>query len=249
MDGVTLGVLLASPWVGSFLGTLVLRLPEGRPVLVARSACPGCGQRLQAWEMVPLVSWLLLGRRCRHCRAPIPAFYPAMELAAMAVALWAAAETEGAALVLSALLGWALLVLAVTDRREFLLPDAVTLPLIAAGLGAVLWLDPGSLRDHAIGAALGWVGFAGLAALYRRLRGREGLGQGDAKLLAAGGAWLGWSGLPGVVLIASLLGLTEVLLLAIRRGEMPSAARRIAFGTWLAAGIWLVWLYGPLLPP
>lgn len=249
-------LLLAAPAIGSFLGVLVLRLPEGRPVLLGRSACPDCGTVLGARDLVPVLSWLWRRGRCRHCGAAIPAFYPAMELAALGVALWAAAVVGTgpealAALVLTCLLGWGLLALAVTDWRVLLLPDALTLPLIALGLGATFRLDAGALADHAIGAVAGWGAFAGLAWLYRILRGREGLGGGDATLLAAGGAWLGWAALPGVVLLASLLGLAEALLRRVRPGEEggagPAGPGRIAFGPWLAAAIWLSWLYGPLI--
>lgn len=246
MDPALPAVLLAAPFIGSFLGTLVLRLPAGAPVLLARSACPRCGARLGAAELVPLLSWVAQRGRCRHCDAPIPRFYPTIELAALGVALWAASVAEGAALLASCLLGWALLTLAATDRREFLLPDALTLPLLALGLAATAWLDPAGLADHALGAALGWLGFAALAWAYRMLRGREGLGAGDAKLLAAGGAWIGWAGLPGAVLAASLLGLGEALARRLRQGPGAEAAP-IAFGAWLALGIWLVWLYGPPL--
>lgn len=242
-------LLLAAPFVGSFLGTLVLRLPEGRPVVLARSACPACGARLGAGDMLPLLSWLALRGRCRHCGAPVAGFYPAMEIAAPGIVLWAALilpAGEGAALLASAVLGWALLVLALTDRRAFLLPDAVTLPLAGLGLGAAAWLDPPSLLAHAAAAAGGFAAFAGIAAFYRRLRGREGLGLGDAKLLAAAGAWLGPAALPGVVLVAALLGLAEAL--ARRCGGADMAAAPIAFGTWLALATWLAWLHGPLLP-
>ena len=247
MDAALPWLLIAAPCIGSFLGTLVLRLPEGAPVLLARSACPACGHRLAAREMVPVLSWLVQRGRCRHCGAAIPAFYPAMELAALGVALWAATEAAGAALLASCLLGWALLALAVTDRREFLLPDALTLPLILAGLAATAWFDLAALPAHGLAAGAAWLGFALLAEAYRRLRGREGLGLGDAKLLAAGGAWIGPAGLPGALLLASLLGLGEVLLRALRTGAAPAATERIAFGAWLALGIWLVWLYGPPL--
>jgi leader peptidase (prepilin peptidase)/N-methyltransferase len=242
------GALIAAPFIGSFLGTLVLRLPEGRPVLAGRSACPACGTRLGPRDLVPLLSWAILRGRCRQCGTLVPAFYPAIELAALGVAIWAATVVGGVALLASCLLGWGLLALALIDRRHFLLPDALTLPLLATGLGATALLDPPSLPAHAIGAAGGYLAFAGIAALYRQVRRRDGLGLGDAKLLAAGGAWLGWSALPSVVLLAALLGILEVLAARLGGGAPLAATRPIAFGTWLAAAIWLVWLYGPPLP-
>ena len=244
---LTAFLLIAAPFIGSFLGTLVLRLPTGQAVIAARSACAQCGHRLGVMELLPLLSYALQRGRCRHCAAPLPLFYPAIELAALGVVLWAMTETSGPVLLLTCLLGWVLLPLALIDRRHFLLPDALTLPLLALGLLGTVWLDPLSLPDHALGAAVGYTIFAAISLGYRRLRGRDGLGWGDVKLLAACGAWLGWAGLPSVVLMASILGLLEALLPRLR-GTGPPAEERIAFGTWLCAGLWLGWLYGPQLP-
>jgi leader peptidase (prepilin peptidase)/N-methyltransferase len=144
-------------------------------------------------------------------------------------------------------LGWTLLALAAIDLRHYLLPDPLTLPLIPAGLGLAWLIEPAKLPDHAIGAAAGLVGFALIAWLYRRLRRREGLGLGDAKLLAAGGAWLGWQALPSVVALAAVFALALALAGALPGGKL-AATTRIAFGPHLALAIWLVWLYGPLVP-
>lgn len=148
--------------------------------------------------------------------------------------LWAAAG-----------LGWTLLALAAWDLRCGLLPDRLTLPLLLAGLAATALLQPGRLEAHLLGATVGFLSLAALRALYRLLRGREGLGLGDAKLLAAGGAWLGWEGLASVVLWACAAAALSLLpgRLAGRRLSRYSA---LAFGPWLALGIWLVWLLGPL---
>lgn len=245
LDPMAAFLLLAAPFIGSFLGTLVLRLPVGQPVAAARSACPHCGTRLGVAELVPLVNYALQRGRCRHCAAPLPPFYPLIELAALGVVLWAMTGTPGPALPLTCLLGWTLLPLALIDRHHFLLPDALTLPLLALGLLGTAWLDPASLPDHALGAALGYTVFAALSLGYRWLRGRDGLGWGDVKLLAACGAWLGWAALPSVVLVASGLGLLEALLRRLT-GAAPGE-ERIAFGAWLCAALWLGWLYGPVL--
>jgi leader peptidase (prepilin peptidase)/N-methyltransferase len=239
VDALALALLLAAPCIGSFLGTLVLRLPAGRPVLLDRSRC-ACGRPLAAIELVPLLAWAMQRGRCRRCGAALGLFYPGIELAALAVPLWAMTEAADAALFASCLLGWGLLALAWIDRRDYLLPDALTLPLLALGLGATAWLAPAALLDHVLGAALAWLGLTVLAALYRRIRGEDGLGGGDAMLLAAGGAWLGWQGLPSVLVVASLCGLAEALLRRLGRRDA------IAYGAWLALGIWLVWLYGPV---
>lgn len=147
-------------------------------------------------------------------------------------------------------LGWALLWLAVTDARSYLLPDKITLPLIAAGLFSGYLLHPAVFLDHLIGAAAGYLVLWGVAAIFRELRGYPGLGLGDAKLFAAAGAWLTWQGLPTVLAIASFAGLSMVL--ASRLAGRPAAAQEFAdkpipFGPPLALGIWLVWLYGPLM--
>ena len=136
---------------------------------------------------------------------------------------------------LAAILIWA----AVIDTRSMILPNYLTLPLIPAGL-ALAWLQPPELTARLIGAAAGFLVFAGIALLYRKIRGRDGLGLGDAKLLAAAGAWVGWQALPSVVLIASVGGLVWALI------TRPSGQTRIAFGPFLALGFWLVWRFGAL---
>ena len=232
--------------IGSFVGVVVRRLPDGRDIVFGRSACPACGTRLLARDLVPLASWLWLRGKCRHCRAGIGLFYPAVEVAAVLVALSAATVASGWLLWVSCLFGWTLLALALIDLRAFLLPDALTLPLVPAGL-AVAWLMmPDELADRVLGALFGFVAFALVALAYRHWRGREGLGRGDAKLLASLGAWVGWTGLPGVVLLASLMALALALLRRLL-GSPWSATDRIAFGPYLAAAGWVIWLHGPLV--
>jgi leader peptidase (prepilin peptidase)/N-methyltransferase len=235
-----------APFVGSFIGVLITRLPVGARVVLARSSCPSCDHALGLRDLVPLLSWAFLRGRCRHCGAAIGAFYPTIELAAVFIAAWAALVLPGALVFAGCLLGWTLLALGVIDWRHEILPDSLTLPLIAAGLGVAYWLDPATLRDHAIGAVAGFGAFFIIRLAYRRVRGREGLGMGDAKLLAAGGAWVSWPGLPGIVLWAAVAGLAVALIRACIGGRV-TAADRIPFGPYLCGGIWLVWLYGPLI--
>jgi leader peptidase (prepilin peptidase) / N-methyltransferase len=242
----TILALLVAPFVGSFLGVVVERLPEARPIGLARSSCDHCGATLGARDLVPLLSWLARRGRCGCGKVRLSAFYPGIELAALAVALSATLVLSGWLLWASLALGWTLLALAAIDLRHYLLPDALTLPLIAAGL-AVAWLiDPARLGDHALGAVAGFIGFAVIAWLYQRLREREGLGRGDAKLLGAGGAWLGWQALPSVVALAAVVALA-VALAGTLLGAKLGATTKIAFGPYLALAIWLVWLYGPLV--
>jgi leader peptidase (prepilin peptidase)/N-methyltransferase len=139
--------------------------------------------------------------------------------------------------------GWVLLALGWIDWNCMILPDALTLPLIVAGLLATWWLDPFALTDHALAAALGYTALRGLALLYRRLRGRDGLGEGDAKLLAALGAWVGLDNLPSVVLGAALAGLAWAGLLRLR-GTALTGSTALPFGPFLALSGWVVLLRG-----
>jgi leader peptidase (prepilin peptidase)/N-methyltransferase len=236
-------MLLAAPVIGSFLGAMAIRIPEGRPLLWARSECETCGHVLSARELVPLASFVWLKGRCRNCGAPIGAFPLVLEVAAIAVVGWAATlEASTAVFLASCLFGWTLLLLAAIDWRVQLLPDVLTLPLMLTGLVASFFLPLGSWRDHAIGAAAGFVALVLIAWLYHRLRKREGLGLGDAKLLAAIGAWVGWQALPAVVLAASVLGLLFAIALFLY-GRSLRMSDRLPFGVFLSVGGWLVWLY------
>lgn len=237
--------VLASPFIGSFLGVLVKRLPEGRPVVGGRSACDECGRKLEPLDLIPIASWLALQGRCRHCGANITAQPLIIELGALLVAVWAASVSDGLALWAGCALGWTLLTLAAIDFRDGILPDVLTLPLILIGLVATYFLSPWQVSDNAIGALAGFAVFALIRWLYRRLRGREGLGLGDAKLLAAAGAWVAWDGLPSVVLIGAAAGLALALVMS-RRGGQLTLNQRIPFGPALCLGTWLVWLYGPI---
>lgn len=244
-DFAWLWPLVVSPFVGSFLAVLVIRLPAGRPWIWARSSCPHCGVVLGVADLVPVVSWLASGGRCRHCQAAVTPFYAAIELGALAIALWAALTAPQDQLWASCVLGWGLLVLAAIDARHFLLPDAITLPLVVAGLGVAFLDEPGDLSQHVAGTVLGIAAFLAIRIAYRRLRGREGLGLGDVKLMGVAGAWLSWDGLPSVVLIAAIASFAW--LLARRKAQQPIALdSRLPFGPGLCLGIWIVWLYGPL---
>jgi leader peptidase (prepilin peptidase)/N-methyltransferase len=238
------GALLAAPFVGSFLGVLVRRLPDGLPIAWSRSRCEGCGAALRVADLVPLYSWLAALGRCRYCGRPLGWFYPGIELAAIAVPLSAAIVDHDAGIWLDCLLGWWLLALAWIDIRRWLLPDLLTLPLVIAGVAATAVLDPAELTEHALGAALGYLSLRLVASLYRVLRGREGLGRGDAKLLAASGAWVGASALPQVVLGAAVTALLAAACLQLA-GIRLHARSAFPFGPFLALATWLIWLFGP----
>jgi leader peptidase (prepilin peptidase) / N-methyltransferase len=236
---------IAAPFIGSFLGVVVTRARAPHSILMGRSACDRCGHRLGAADLVPLASWLALRGRCRYCRESIGAFYPLIELAALGVALWSAWLATDWLLWPSCVLGWLLLALAAIDWRCFLLPDFLTLPLMVGGL--LLWgeAEPASLAAHIVGAALGFGFVLAIRRAYWLLRRREGIGLGDAKLLAAAGAWVSWEGLPSVLLVASVAALASTLLRC-KRGGSISLVDRVPFGAFLCLGTWLVWLYGPL---
>ncbi len=235
--------VVLSPFIGSFLGVVIERLPQRRPIALGRSVCAACEHALGPADLVPLLSFTARRGRCRHCRAPIPRFHLWIELAAIAVSLSAALAVpqDTQSLWAGCLLGWTLLALAWIDAETWCLPDVLTLPLILAGLLATAWLDRDDLTDHALAAALGYSAFRLLNAGYRRLRGRDGLGEGDAKLLAASGAWVGSAALPFAVLAAALGGLAWAGILHLR-GTRLTGGLKLPFGPFLALGSWLAWL-------
>ena len=239
-------VLFLAPFIGSFLGVLIERLPNGRPVIFARSACERCGHRLAPRDLVPLLSYLIAHGRCRYCQARIGAFPLAIELAALAAALWAVFASSPETLAITCALGWTLLCLAWIDVRTMLLPDALTLPLMVGGLAATAFTNAEALMDHTLAAILGWGGLTAAAHLYRLLRGREGLGLGDAKLLGASGAFLGLDLLPMTVFLAACLGLAAGGAAAVL-GRRMTLTTAMPFGPYLALATWLLWLYGDWL--
>ena len=211
-------------------------------LVVPRSACPACGHAITAIENVPVVSWLALRGRCSGCGARISPRYPLVELLTAALSAYTAWHfgftwKGGAAL----LLVWTLIALAFIDLDTFFLPDDLTLPLLWSGLLVNLAGIFTPLSSAVIGAAAGYLVLWSVYWLFKWATGKEGMGYGDFKLLAAVGAWLGWQALPAVVLLSSvvgaLIGLT--LIVAARRSrELP-----IPFGPYLviAALIALFW--------
>lgn len=246
-----LGPILAAPFIGSFLGVLIIRLPSAQPIAFSRSACPCCGTRLAVRDLIPLASFVALRGRCRHCGQPIGLLHPLVEVAALAVALCAALvdadpiRTDPTRLWIDCGLGWILLTLAWIDWTSLTLPDVLTLPLLLAGLVLTVLQMPEALADHCLAAILAYLSFQALALAYRRLRGRDGLGGGDAKLLAAAGAWCGPQALPFVVLAGALFGLLAAAGLMLTGRGMTSRTQ-IPFGPCIALAFWLAWLQGGL---
>lgn len=230
--------------IGSFLAAVSVRLPQGVDVVSKPSQCMGCERPLRPWELVPVFSWLALRARCARCGVRISLRYPAVEAAAGLVGVWAGlAFGDWTLAAITAVLGWQLLLIAVIDAEHMLLPDVLTWPLIGTGLAASVLLGQGwhGVLSAGIGLAALWL----VAWGYRAARGRQGLGGGDPFLFAGAGAWVGWQGLPSVLLWACALGFSLVIArLAVRRSV--SSTDRMPFGPGLALGVWLTWLIGPL---
>jgi leader peptidase (prepilin peptidase) / N-methyltransferase len=257
-------VFLLGLVIGSFLNVCILRIPAEKSIVLPSSSCPKCGEAIAGYDNIPVLSWLILGGKCRKCKVKISAMYPAVELLTGLLFL-------GCYLVFGftvEALKWAtfsalLVVLTITDLRERILPDAVNFFGLGAGLlfsfftnpldGTALWLSDRmfafpppapalSFVDALLGAAAGsgllWVVSVG----YFRLRGREGMGLGDVKMMAAVGAFLGLKRTMMTVLAGSLLGsiIGIVVIAATKKGsdyELP-------FGTFLGAGALLVLYFG-----
>lgn len=227
--------------VGSFLATLILRWPQGRGVARGRSACDGCGRTLGVFDLIPLLSTVVQRGRCRTCGARIDPLHGRVEagcavIGALAIGMMPSLEGLG-----WTLMGWILLTLAILDWRHFWLPDALTMPLAFLGFTLGLWTTDVMLIDRVIGAMAGYGSLLVIAVGYRALRGRDGLGLGDAKLLGALGAWFGWQVLPFLLLIAATLGLIVMVL----AGRAKNATARVPLGSFLALAAmpaWLLWI-------
>ncbi|SIT44453.1 Type 4 prepilin-like proteins leader peptide-processing enzyme (Includes: Leader peptidase; N-methyltransferase) [Paraburkholderia ribeironis] len=246
--------------IGSFLNVVVHRLPimlerawraelseatdqsleaDGLParynLWVPRSACPHCGHVLSAWENLPVLSYVLLRGRCSACKAHVSLRYPLLEIASAAFAT-AALSLFGPNLIALAAFGLcaALLAMSAIDFDTHLLPDSMTLPLLWAGLIVNFNGMFASLHDAVLGAIFGYLALWVVHWLFRLVRGIEGMGYGDFKLLAALGAWLGWAALPQIVLVAAVAG-AVVGLAATWRGRMRFE-EPLPFGPFLAAG-------------
>ncbi|HEY3460567.1 MAG TPA: A24 family peptidase [Casimicrobiaceae bacterium] len=256
--------------VGSFLNVVVHRLPKmmerawraecaelrGEAVpdetparynlAVPRSACPECGHKITAIENIPIVSYVALRGACAGCRKPISARYPLVEalgglLAACAIWRFGVSWQGGAACVLL----WTLIALTFIDFDTQFLPDNLTLPLLWGGLLANLFGLFVPLRDAVIGAIAGYLALWVVYWLFRLIRGKEGMGYGDFKLLAALGAWLGWQMLPLIVLLSSVVGAFIGISLIVFKGrdhEVP-----LAFGPYLAIAGGIALFYGPTI--
>lgn len=261
--------------IGSFLNVVILRIPprlewqwrrdareilgieetdsgeevdgkEPPGIVVERSFCPKCQHQLSAFDNVPVFSWVLLGGRCRYCKAPISLQYPAVELltALMSAAVvWHFGPTWQSLAALA--FTWLLVALSGIDLRTTLLPDQMTYPLLWIGLLASivpLFVDP---VQALWGAAAGYLSLWSVYWLFKLVTGKEGMGRGDFKLLAALGAWCGVKGVFPIVLISALAGAVIGSAWLILRGR--DRATPIPFGPYLAFAGWIQLLWGPQL--
>jgi leader peptidase (prepilin peptidase)/N-methyltransferase len=236
-------VALVGALVGSFLNVVIARVPAGLSVVHPRSRCPRCLAPIAWYDNVPVLSWLLLRGRCRGCRLPISVRYPLIELLAGGVALlcWSRHGVSLAAL-LELAFATTLVALAAIDLDTWLLPDALTWPLVGLGLaGAAMGATPApTLGAAALGAALGFLSFGAIWAIGEWILKKEAMGFGDVWLLAGLVAWFGPKGLLPVVLLAStqgaVFGLVQLGLGRGQRGPAPAAPQDTAAGAAPAGG-------------
>lgn len=256
--------------VGSFLNVVIYRLPlmmesrwrndccelleiEGEaasdtPLTLAtpNSHCPNCKQPIKPWQNVPIVSYLLLRGKCGNCGIGISRRYPAIEFITGIMTLALGWYFDASlALVGAALLTWSLVALTMIDVDHQLLPDDITLPLMWLGLLLNLLGTYVSIQDAVMGAMLGYLSLWSVYWLFKLATGKEGMGYGDFKLLAALGAWLGWQAIPMIILLSSVVGAVVglALMVATRRGkDVP-----IPFGPYLAMAGWITLLWGEQL--
>ena len=251
--------------VGSFLNVVIHRLPKlmerqwrsecadltGNPpppaerynLVVPRSSCPACGHRIKALENVPIASYIALGGKCSACRARISWRYPLVEALAGLLAGFVAWKYGLSAAMLGGLLfAWAMIALTFIDLDTFYLPDSITLPLLWAGLLFNLAGTYTDLRSAVIGAAAGYLALWSVYWLFKLATGKDGMGYGDFKLLAAIGAWLGWKMLPLVILLSSFVGAAVGIALIVFAGRGRSVP--IPFGPYLACAGLLALFWG-----
>lgn len=252
--------------VGSFLNVVIHRLPlmlerQWRAdcatlvapdasavaprfdLLLPRSRCPRCEATIQARDNLPLISYLILGGRCRNCKTRIPLRYPAVELlSGVATVAVAGYFGFGWTAMWAAILTWSLLALGAIDFDTQLLPDAITLPVMWLGLllnSQNVFVD---LHSAVFGAAAGYLSLWSIYWLFKLATGKEGMGYGDFKLLGMLGAWLGWTVLPVVILMASVVG--AVVGIGLITFSDHDRTRPIPFGPFLAAAGWIALLWG-----
>lgn len=236
-------LILLGSVAGSFLAAWADRLPRGESIVHPPSRCRTCNARIRWRDLVPVASWIWLGGRCRACGAPIPRRLFYAEIGGMGLAILSVWTTQSPLQMgLGALWLWLLMGLMMCDLAALRLPDALTGSLLLAGLG-LAWENPlRNLGDGVVGAAIGAGAFWLIRLGYRMLRGQDGLGLGDVKLMAGIGAGVGAMALPVVALIAATAALAWSGLTSWQSGKRPHATLEIPFGAYLAGAAALLWL-------
>ena len=226
-------------------------LPEGRfNLVVPRSRCPSCGAQITAWQNIPVLSYLMLGGRCAACKAEIAARYPIVEFVTallVAVVAWRfGASWQG---LMAIVLTLFLVPITMIDFDRCLIPDSIVLPLLWIGLGMSLWYPlPGAdvlfiaPSDAIIGAIAGYLSLWSFYWLFKLVTGKEGMGYGDFKLLAALGAWLGYQYLFTIIIMSAVVGATLGIALIVFRGRDHQVP--MPFGPFLAGAGWITMLWG-----
>lgn len=209
--------------------------------LLGRSRCDSCGASIAAWALVPVVSYVVQGRRARCCGARIDPIHPVAEIVAAGIGAVSSLLPLAHA-VAAAWFGWVLLTLALIDFRHFRLPNGIVAVLGGTGLASSLLLQTPSPVDSLIGAMAGYLSLEMVRRVYRRTRQRDGIGSGDPKMFAAIGAWVGWEPLPTVLMIGAVAGLIWAGCSRIA-GRKIGWANRMPLGTLLAIAAWPVWLW------
>jgi leader peptidase (prepilin peptidase)/N-methyltransferase len=228
--------------VGSFLNVCIYRLPRGESIAFPASHCTACGRGLSWYENVPVLGWLALRGRCRTCGESISWMYPAVELATPALFLlqhWYLGWQP--LLAVRLLFTCAMIVLFVIDLQHRVLPNVITLPGVGVGLAASLVIEPG-WRDALIGVVVGGGVLLLVAEAYLRLRGKEGLGMGDVKMLAMIGAFLGWQLMLLTLLFASVVG--SVIGIGMMIARVGDTRYALPLGTFLAIASIVVTVVG-----
>lgn len=219
-------------------------------LIVPRSRCPSCGTAIKAWQNIPVISYLLLGGRCAKCKESISARYPLVELSTgtlAALCAWRFGASPEA--LLAIVMTFALVPIALIDAETQLIPDSIVFPLLWIGLtmslfhpvdgATTLFVDP---RDAIVGALAGYLSLWTVYQLFKLVTGKEGMGYGDFKLLAALGAWLGWQDLPLIILMSAVVGaLVGIALMVFKRHDRSVP---IPFGPYLAAAGWITMMWG-----
>ncbi|PUA28971.1 MAG: prepilin peptidase [Cellvibrio sp. 79] len=212
-------------------------------LMIPRSRCPSCGHQIKSWENIPVVSYLILGGKCSACKTKISARYPTIEIVtgvlSAAVIFYIGINWNGfAALVFT----WSLIALTMIDFDTYLLPDDITLPLLWLGLIVNSFNAFSDLPSALWGAIAGYLSLWSVYKLFKLLTGKEGMGYGDFKLLAALGAWMGWQMLPQIILLSSLVGAVIGISLIVVRGRDKNIP--IPFGPYLAIAGWIAFVWG-----